>query len=146
VKVMIVDDSSMMRGVLRTIVEQAPQMQVVAEAADGVQALACLARDPVDLILLDIEMPNMDGLSFLKASRLLTIAPVIVVSSVVYPMSSVLTTAISLGATDVVPKPSGVLSLDMVASRGAALLDALQQAASLVWQTPAASDKGEADE
>lgn len=127
-RVLLVDDSSMMRGILRSIVEQVEGFVVAAEAEDGVAALERLAAADVDVILLDIEMPRMDGLSFLAASRVLTVAPVIVVSSVVYPMSSILMRAIRLGASDVVPKPSGVVSLDMEASRGAALVDALQRA------------------
>lgn len=127
-RVLIVDDSSMMRGILRSIVEQVDGYSVAAEAEDGVVALEHLAESEFDAILLDIEMPRMDGLTFLAASRALTVAPVIVVSSVVYPMSTILMRAIRLGADDVVPKPSGVISLDMEATRGAALVDALQRA------------------
>lgn len=127
-RVLVVDDSSMMRGILRSIVDQVDGFCVAAEAEDGIAALETLAEADFDAILLDIEMPRMDGLSFLAASRALTVAPVIVVSSVVYPMSTILMRAIRLGADDVVPKPSGVISLDMEASRGAALVDALQRA------------------
>jgi two-component system chemotaxis response regulator CheB len=128
VRVMLVDDSSMMRSILRSIVEAVEGFSVVAEAEDGIDAMAKLHRVAVDVILLDIEMPRMDGLSFLAASRLITIAPIIVVSSVVYPMSNILIRAVRLGADDVVPKPSGVVSLDMETSRGAALVDALMRA------------------
>jgi two-component system, chemotaxis family, protein-glutamate methylesterase/glutaminase len=127
VRVLLVDDSSMMRSILRSIVESVEGFYVAAEAGDGVEALARLGETPVDAILLDIEMPKMDGLSFLAASRMITAAPVIVVSSVVYPMSTILVRAIRLGADDVVPKPSGVVSLDMESSRGAALVDALRR-------------------
>jgi two-component system, chemotaxis family, protein-glutamate methylesterase/glutaminase len=128
VRVMLVDDSSMMRSILRSIVENVDGFSVVAEAEDGIDALARLHESAVDVILLDIEMPRMDGLSFLAASRVITVAPIIVVSSVVYPMSAILVRALRLGADDVVPKPSGVVSLDMEASRGAALVDALLRA------------------
>ena len=128
VRGMLVDDSSMMRSILRSIVETVEGYAVVAEAEDGVDAMAKLHQSPVDVILLDIEMPRMDGLSFLAASRVLTVAPIIVVSSVVYPMSTILMRAIRLGADDVVPKPSGVVSLDMETSRGTALVDALLRA------------------
>lgn len=128
VGVMLVDDSSMMRSILRSIVEAVEGFSVVAEAEDGIDAMAKLNEAAIDVILLDIEMPRMDGLSFLAASRLITIAPIIVVSSVVYPMSNILMRAIRLGADDVVPKPSGVVSLDMETSRGAALVDALMRA------------------
>ncbi len=128
VGVMLVDDSSMMRSILRSIVETVEGFSVVAEAEDGIDAMAKLHESAIDVILLDIEMPRMDGLSFLAASRLITIAPIIVVSSVVYPMSNILMRAVRLGADDVVPKPSGVVSLDMETSRGAALVDALMRA------------------
>lgn len=128
VRVMLVDDSSMMRSILRSIVETVEGFSVVAEAEDGIDAMAKLHDAAIDVILLDIEMPRMDGLSFLAASRLITIAPIIVVSSVVYPMSNILMRAVRLGADDVVPKPSGVVSLDMETSRGAALVDALMRA------------------
>lgn len=128
VRVMLVDDSSMMRSILRSIVESVDGFSVVAEAEDGIDALTVLRESTVDAILLDIEMPRMDGLSFLAASRMITVAPIIVVSSVVYPMSTILMRAVRLGADDVVPKPSGVVSLDMGTSRGAALVDALLRA------------------
>ena len=140
-RVAVVDDSSMMRGVLRELIESNPAWSVVLEASDGQQAIDRLAGNPVDLIMLDIEMPRMGGLAFLSACRPVTFAPVIVVSSVAHPMSPTLIQAVELGAADVLAKPSGALSLNIedgyanriresirrVTSASAALTDLAQQ-------------------
>jgi len=78
-----------------------------------------------DVILLDVEMPTMDGIGFLRQARTRVAAPVIVISSVVRPGSSQAMEAIDLGAADILLKPSGVLSVDLESVRGEELLDAI---------------------
>lgn len=127
-RVLIVDDSLLMRRVIRAIVEKDPSLQVVGEAADGVQALERAAELTPDLVLLDIEMPRMDGLEFLRRARLLCDARIVVVSSVVQPGSPKVMQAIELGASDILPKPSGALSVDLEEKRGDELLAAIREA------------------
>ncbi len=125
--VMLVDDSSLMRSVLRDIVEFDKRMRVIIEAADGVDALRALEEVPVDVILLDLEMPRLDGLGFLAASRFCTAATIIVVSSLAQPGSHVVTQALELGAADVLSKPSGVLSPDLAAQQGVFLRQSIDR-------------------
>ena len=127
-KVMIVDDSFLMRSILRSILEKDPVFSVVAEAANGEDAIAALEKiaDP-DIILLDIEMPIMNGIQFMKKSRLKTSAKIIIVSSVAKFSSPEAKEALSLGAVDIITKPSGVLSVDMEETKSKEVLDCLHR-------------------
>lgn len=128
---LIVDDSSLMRRILREIVGRDPRLKVVGEAVDGAQALERVDELAPELILLDVEMPMLDGIGFLRQARARVAAPVIVISSVVRPGSAQALEAIALGAADILLKPSGVLSVDMDATRGDALLAAMASALGL---------------
>lgn len=139
-QILIVDDSFLMRRVIRSIIERDARLQVTGEATDGLDALQKAAALRPDLILLDIEMPRMDGLEFLRHARLQVTAPVVVISSVAQLGSPQAMRALDLGAVDVLPKPSGVLSMDLDAERGSELLDAIQRCtARLPARTPRAS-------
>lgn len=124
-RVLIVDDSFLMRRIIRNVVERDTTFDIVGEAADGIDALDKLTDTRPDLILLDIEMPRMDGLEFLRRYRLVSRARVIIVSSVASINSPQASAALKLGAVDIIPKPSGVLSVDFEEKRGAELLQAL---------------------
>ena len=65
IRVLIIDDHPLFRQGLRMILEGQPDIQVVGDAADGREALRTLATTPVDLVLLDIQMPGMDGLELI---------------------------------------------------------------------------------
>ncbi|MBT5744925.1 MAG: response regulator, partial [Gammaproteobacteria bacterium] len=78
--VMIVDDSTIMRAVIGDMLKGVSGLEVVATAANGKDALKQLGKVRPDLILLDIEMPEMDGLEFLRHVRLKSRARVIVLS------------------------------------------------------------------
>ncbi|MFZ5756493.1 MAG: response regulator [Pseudomonadota bacterium] len=124
--VLVVDDSFLMRRVLRGIIESDPAFRVAGEAADGQEALARVAELQPELILLDIEMPRMDGIEFLRRARQLTAARIVVISSIAQPGTAQALMALDLGAHDIMPKPSGVLSTDMAASRSGELLATLR--------------------
>lgn len=62
IKVVIADDQGMVRAGLRSLLEGEPDIDVVGEAADGEQALAAVRRHGPDVVLMDIRMPNLDGL------------------------------------------------------------------------------------
>lgn len=126
-QVLIVDDSFLMRRIIRNIVEKDESFDIVGEASDGAEALEKLTETNPDLILLDIEMPRMDGLEFLKRYRLVSRARVIIISSVASIDSPQAATALKLGAADIIPKPSGVLSVDFEEKRGAELLEAIHR-------------------
>lgn len=67
IRVGLVDDQALIREGLRQLLERAPNVQVVLEAADGAQARDLLGRVPVDVLLLDVRMPVMSGLDLLRA-------------------------------------------------------------------------------
>ncbi len=118
-KVMIVDDSMMMRTVITNLVKTLPTYEVVATAANGKVALEQLGKYPdLSLILLDIEMPEMDGLEFLRHAKLRTKAKICVLSSVAVSGSPHAAKARELGADAIVTKPSGAVSMDLAAKRG----------------------------
>ena len=69
IRILIVDDSAVMRSLLRSVVSADPALEVAGTAADGASALSSLEGLHPDLILLDVEMPVMDGLEMLKRLR-----------------------------------------------------------------------------
>ena len=81
-RILIVDDSFVMRALLKGIVTSDPDLEVAGEATNGLEALQQIKEIAPDLVLLDIEMPHMDGIECLKRLRLLSKVPVIIVSSV----------------------------------------------------------------
>lgn len=129
-KVLIVDDSFLMRRILNNILEPAEDFVVCGEASDGIDALEKLPELNPDVILLDIEMPKMGGIEFLRLSKILTDAKVIIVSSVANVDSPQAKEALELGVVDIIHKPSGVLSLDMEEQRSQELLDVIRKAIS----------------
>ena len=129
--VLIVDDSFLMRRILANILELDPGFKVCGEANDGIDALEKLTQLNPDVILLDIEMPRMGGIEFLRLSKILTDAKVIIVSSVANVDSPQAKEALELGVVDIIHKPSGVLSLDMEEQRSKELLDVIRKAVGL---------------
>jgi two-component system, chemotaxis family, protein-glutamate methylesterase/glutaminase len=120
-RIMIVDDSGAMRLVIRNFINSDPNFQVVQTACNGKDALEKLADARPDLILVDIEMPEMDGLEFLRHARLKTRAKLVVLSSTALDGSPNVTKARALGADAVVSKPSGAVSFDLQEKRGSEL-------------------------
>lgn len=106
IKVMIVDDSLTMRLLLQNIISQAPDMEVIATAADPLQAIEELKNIQPDVMTLDVEMPNMDGISFLKKIMQLRPLPVVMVSTLTSSGSKTALEALDIGAVDVIGKPS----------------------------------------
>ncbi len=117
-KIMVVDDAAIMRMVIRNMLSQDPNLEMSDSAANGKEALAKLDQVQPDLILLDIEMPEMDGLEFLHHARLKSKAKVIMLSAVAPGGSPKAAQARSLGADAVISKPSGAISFDLEDKRG----------------------------
>lgn len=125
VSVLIVDDSALMRNLVGRIVENTPGLTIADKAMNGDFALQKIPRCNPDIIVLDIEMPVMNGIEFLKEKRKRGIdIPVIVLSSVAKEGAHVTMECLALGASDFVTKPSGSDSPDIarVASRLTELL------------------------
>ncbi len=106
-RVMVVDDSAVIRGLLTRALEQDPTIEVVASVPNGQMALNQLPRQPIDVVVLDIEMPVMDGLTALP--KLLQLKPglqVIMASTLTRKNADVSLRALRAGAADYVTKPS----------------------------------------
>lgn len=114
INVLIVDDSALMRNLIGRIVEGEPGMAVVAKAMNGLFALKKLETSEVDVIILDLEMPEMNGIEFLRKRKELKIEiPVIILSSIARRGAEVTMEALALGASDFIKKPSGSVSEDI---------------------------------
>ncbi|MEQ9259418.1 MAG: chemotaxis response regulator protein-glutamate methylesterase [Roseovarius sp.] len=105
VQVLVVDDSAAVRESLCEIINSAPDLQVMASAADPLRAVEAIRRQVPDVITLDVEMPRMDGISFLRRLMSQHPIPVVMCSSLVEPDSRTLTEALQAGAVDVICKP-----------------------------------------
>ena len=108
-RVMICDDSAVIRGAISRMLEAEPGIQVVAKVANGQQAIDELKRTKTDVLVLDIEMPVMDGLSALPL--LLKVDPglrIVMSSTLTTHGAEVAMRALRLGAADYVPKPSSL--------------------------------------
>ena len=113
IRVLIVDDSSFMRQELTRIIASDPEIEVVGTAFDGVQALKKAEQLKPDVITLDIEMPQMDGLTALKHLMISNPTPVVVISSITQRGAEQTFEAMRLGAVEIIAKPSGTISLDI---------------------------------
>ncbi len=129
--VMIVEDSVMMRLMIAEIVRTDPEFEVVDRVRNGCEALEKLRRSDCDIVLLDMEMPCMNGLEALRRMRLISGAKVIVVSSSAEAGSSAAIAARREGAIAVIAKPSGTVSLDLKAKKGHEIVRACRKAVRL---------------
>lgn len=112
-RILIVDDSAVMRSLLRSVIACEKRLEVVGTANDGASALRAMESLRPDLVLLDVEMPGMDGLSTLKQMRTQgRKVPVIMCSSLTQRGAKVTIEALANGAADYVAKPSGQPSRD----------------------------------
>jgi len=107
-RVLVVDDSAMNRRVLSGLLTALPNVQVIGTAADGDEALRVVSEKNPDLITLDLEMPRMDGFTFLRLLMASRPTPVIVISS--HDGRESVFRALELGAIDFVAKPSAMLT------------------------------------
>lgn len=130
-RVLVVDDSPTMRSVVRGIIAADPAFSVVGEAQNGAEALAALERLDPALILLDLEMPVLDGVGFLHRWSLAGRGQVVVVSSAAPPGTPAARQLRRLGVAAIVGKPAGALSFDLAARRGSAILAAARGALGL---------------
>jgi two-component system chemotaxis response regulator CheB len=127
IRVLVVDDSALVRKVLTEELSRFPDIQVVGTATDPYVARDKLLTLQPDVITLDIEMPRMDGLSFLARLMQHRPTPVIIVSSVAPEHGATAIRALALGAVDVVSKPGSGFTVPEV---GTTLVRAIRAAAS----------------
>jgi two-component system, chemotaxis family, protein-glutamate methylesterase/glutaminase len=130
-RVLIVDDSGFMRNIVKQILVVDDELEVVGEAEDGLVALEKEKSLKPDVILLDIEMPNLDGLGALKRLKLTSKAKVVILSSIAQLGSPAAIEARRVGAFDVIAKPSGAISLDLKAKCGHEIIKVVRAAIGL---------------
>ncbi len=103
--VLVVDDSALVRSLLSEMLASAPDIEVVGVAADAHAARDKIKRLNPDVLTLDVEMPRMDGITFLRNLMRLRPMPVVMVSSLTERGADVTLDALALGAVDYLPKP-----------------------------------------
>ncbi len=104
---LIIDDSALLRAVLRAVLDDAPQIHVCGEACDAFDARDKIKQLNPDVITLDVEMPKMDGITFLRNLMRLHPIPTLMLSAHTQKGSQMAVEALALGAVDCVHKPSG---------------------------------------
>jgi two-component system chemotaxis response regulator CheB len=115
IKVLIVDDSSLIRQLMTTILSSDKDIEVVGTAQDPFDAREKIKLLKPDVLTLDVEMPKMDGLTFLRNLMRLHPMPVVMVSTLTDAGASITLEALELGAVDYLPKPKLDLQTQMMA-------------------------------
>lgn len=105
IRVLIIDDSASVRQAMTAILSEDPEIQVIAAAADPFAAARYIQEEIPDVITLDVEMPRMDGVTFLRKLMSQRPVPVVMCSSLVEEGSETLLHALEAGAVDVILKP-----------------------------------------
>lgn len=112
VSVLVVDDSATMRSLISAVLRCDPEIDVVGQAGDPLEAREAIRRLNPDVITLDVEMPNMNGLAFLDKIMRLRPMPVVMVSTLTHAGAEVSLAALELGAVDCVGKPTAGLPVE----------------------------------
>lgn len=105
IKVMIIDDSAVVRQVLGAMLSEDPQLELIGVASDPVFAMERMRGNWPDVIVLDVEMPRMDGITFLKKLMSTRPTPVVICSTLTEKGAETTMQAMSAGAVSVVTKP-----------------------------------------
>src|ERR671929_1635495 len=112
IRVLVVDDSAFMRRVISEAIAKEPDMELVGTATNGLDALLKVEQLQPDVVTLDVEMPEMDGLTALRHLMARYPRPVVMLSSLTQAGAVTTIRALTIGAVDFVAKPSGSISLD----------------------------------
>ncbi len=105
-RVLVVDDSPTMRGLISAVLSSDPDVNVIGQAGDALEAREAIKKLNPDVVTLDIEMPNMNGLEFLEKIMRLRPMPVIMVSTMTHRGAEATLAALEIGAFDCVGKPA----------------------------------------
>lgn len=144
IRVLVVDDSAMVRKLVTDALSSDPDIQVVGTAVDPYVARDKMAKLNPDVLTLDIEMPRMDGLTFLKILMDQRPMPVIIMSSLTQRGSQVALEALRLGAFDVLGKPGGPFSFGDLGPQLIERIKATRGARLRRYATAAATTVGDA--
>ncbi len=128
IKVLLVDDSAVVRQVLQAILDAEPDIQVIGAAHDPIFAMDKMAKEWPDVIVLDVEMPRMDGITFLKKIMAEHPTPVVICSTLTEKGAATTMQALAAGAVEIITKPKIGLKSFLQESSGE-LVDAVRAAA-----------------
>ena len=128
IRVLVVDDSAFMRRQLKRVIDSSPDLKVIDAARNGQEAVDKVKELEPDVVTLDINMPEMDGLTALTYIMMERPTPCVVISSLTQEGAMTTFEALELGAVDFIAKPSGTISLD-IAEQEAEILDKVRAAA-----------------
>lgn len=128
IRVLIVDDSAAVRQVLTSILDVEPDIEIMAVASDPFSAAEKIRHEIPDVMILDIEMPRMDGLTFLRKIMSQRPIPVIICSALTDSRSDVVLEALDAGAIEVIGKPR-VDTTQFLMESGTRVCDAVRAAA-----------------
>src|SRR5581483_10015823 len=106
IRVLVADDSALMRQMVRRILQEDPEIEVIDTARDGLDALLKVERLQPDVLTLDVEMPQLDGLSTLRLLMERFPRPVVMFSSLTADGTAATIRALALGAVDFLTKPT----------------------------------------
>jgi two-component system chemotaxis response regulator CheB len=138
VKVMVVDDSAFMRFAIAQHLNEHPDIKVIGSARNGHEALKLIPELEPDVITLDVEMPQMDGLTTLRQIMSNFPRPVIMFSSLTHEGAAETIQALMLGAVDFIPKPANQTDIrqvikDMIAKITCAAKARVKPASARPW-------------
>ena len=128
IRVLIIDDSASVRQALTKVLEEDPGIEVMGVASDPFMAAKKIQEDLPDVITLDVEMPRMDGITFLRKLMSQRPIPVVMCSSLTEDGSETLMQALEAGAVDIILKPK-IGAADYLADSGMRIRDAVKGAA-----------------
>jgi two-component system chemotaxis response regulator CheB len=138
IRVFLVDDSAVVRQVLQSLLDAEPDIDVIGSASDPIFAQQKMAADWPDVIVLDIEMPRMDGITFLRKLMSERPTPVVVCSSLTGAGTQTGMQALAAGAVEIITKPTVGLK-DFLHESAEMLADAVRAAARARLRPVAAS-------
>ena len=128
IRVLVIDDSASVRQAMTAILSADPQIEVIAAAADPIAAARYIQSELPDVITLDVEMPRMDGITFLRRLMSQCPVPVVMCSSLVEEGSETLLQALEAGAVDIILKPKVGIA-DHIAEAHAQICETVKGAA-----------------
>ena len=128
IKVLIVDDSAVVRQVMTALLSKEPGIQVLGAVSDPIFAMTRMNQDWPDVVLLDVEMPRMDGITFLKKIMAVRPTPVVICSTLTEKGAETSMQALSAGAVEIVTKPKVGLK-DFLTDDFAQIISAIKAAA-----------------
>jgi two-component system chemotaxis response regulator CheB len=129
IKVLVVDDSAVVREVIREVLDAEPGIQVIGTAMDPIFAMEKMKSQWPDVIVLDIEMPRMDGLTFLHKIMAERPTPVVICSTLTEKGARVTMDALAAGASSIITKPKMAVKKFLQQDASNDLVDAVKAAA-----------------